>query len=246
MALKDYYDEAELLDSLSWCGMSYEARTTRLANAYIKNERTIKRRSRGYCGPTKGTVQTFVKSLYIPPRGQLASTVRDVLTEIKRQKAVRKRREDNPPLDPQKPGAKSGYGLGSRRNKVAKAHYTTWTTRYSQTPEKAEPAVAGLGSIGNCLVIVDTGGYYARPRIYIKDKDTGRRALYVVKMRTDPRSLLDGLTAVAPKGVLRRLFDGSTCKLTVDGFLLNGELVEFRNVIRAYRDDECERTESHR
>lgn len=248
MALKDYYDEADVLDSLSWCGMENDVRVRRLARKYIEDERSIRCNARGYYGPTKGTVSTYIKSIYVPPRGTLASTVRQVLKEITRQKEIKEKRSKNPPLPPfkQPTERESIRNRQTRRNALSKSRFKIIRSDRSYhggvTTSEMSHNCVGITTIGGCLMIVDGGSYYHKSRVYLKDKETGRESVYVLKGERI-KSVTGALRRLAPKGVLRGLFDGKLCELQFDGgFKIDGEFVPFRNVAHVYHGDEIQAT----
>lgn len=247
MALKDYYGEADLLDTMSWCGIPYKTLIARLANMYLGAEDKIRRRSRGYCGPTKGTVGTYVKSFYCPPRGKGASTIKDVLGEIERQRALRKKRSEIVPYKPEKGQPESRHErdrwLRRRRNKVAKARYTILSKSYRDEWEKQKPNCVAITRMGGCLVLVDGGSYDAHSRIYLRDDCTGDEAVFVLDRRVS--TLIEALTRLAPPNILRGLFDGKTCRLDFSGgFDLDGRFAPFRHIIRVYTGDKVHRTKA--
>lgn len=248
MALKDYYDEADILESLSWCGMPEDVRITRLSLAYMKDERNIRSCSRGYCGPTKGTVGTFVKSLYKPPRGKGASTIEAVINEIERIKTLRAKRAENrpykaptPPTDPHRASRERKRGIQKRMNRLSQSRFKVVRSGYYDREEVQDHNCVGITTMGGCLVIVDKGGYYSQSRVYIKDKFTGEETVYILKKNAE--SVTAAMTLLAPKGILRGLFDGKTCLLSPEGgFEIDGEFVPFRNVAKVCRGDELQNT----
>jgi hypothetical protein len=96
--------------------------------------------------------------------------------------------------------------------------------------------------MGNCLVIVDGGSWGTFPRVYIRDRATGDASVYVLD-GDRCANVTDALTRMAPKNVLRRIFDGSTCRLTPEGgFDLNGKLVRFRGIRKVYTGEDIKAT----
>lgn len=245
MALKDYYEEADVLDTLSWAGMADDARVRRLAHAYTEAEEKIRYRSRGYCGPTKGTVGTFIKSLYVPPRGTVASTIRDVLKEVQRIKTIRKKRAENRPATFRTEGEKSprlrNSWIKQRRNTVSQRLFRIMKNGYHGLEATSHNCV-GITSMGGCRVLVEAGGYYHSPRIYLRNMETGEEAVYLIKGR-NIESVTGALARLAPKKILRKLFDGTSCTLSFEGgFNVDGEFVPFRNVEAVYRGDDIHNT----
>ena len=96
MALADHYDEADVLDTLSWVDMSIPARIAKLANLYLVREGDMRNNHNRYEGATLGTVRVFVKSVYVPPRGQGAITYEGVLRAIPAQRKCRSERAQRP------------------------------------------------------------------------------------------------------------------------------------------------------
>jgi hypothetical protein len=250
MALKDYYDEADILESFSWIALPDKVRINKLAYLYIKEEGDIRRRSRGYYRPTKGTVGTFVKSLYRPPRGAIGPTTERVLWEIRAQKAKRTGREKNPqwawPAPPSRSTARHAYSAwkSERMNRVSERRFGITESKYrDDEPKPTSHNCVGITTISNCLVIVDGGSWYSHPRVYIKDKMTGKEAVYVLGGDSRCASLIDALSRMAPKNVLRKLFDGATCRLSPEGgFDLDGKLIPFREIRKVYTGEDIKAT----
>lgn len=245
MALRHYYKEADVLASMSWCGLPYKTLISKLAHMYLKEEDRIRRRSRGYCGPTKGTVGTFIKSHYTPPRGKGAITVKDVLAEIDRQRTLQDERKRITPYKPETGRPENRHDrdrwVRRRMNRVAKARYTILTKNYRDEYEQAEPKCVAITRMAGCLVIVDGGSYDTYARVYLRDESTGDEVVFVLDRRIS--TLIEAMTLMAPKGVLRSLFDGKTCRLDFNGgFDVDGEFVPFRHITRVYTGGEVHRT----
>lgn len=230
MALADYYEEAEALDTFSWVAMPDKIRDAKLAHMYIKEERLIRSRSRNYAGPTTGTVKLFVRSLYSPPRGAIGSTVANVMAEIERQKAIRKRRMENRPYKWKK------LCKSVRKNAMAANYYTIWGTNHRKEKEEKSRCCVAVGRIGGTLLLVDKGGYSTPlPRIYMRSP-SGKVRVVVVE-GDQLKSMTSALTRLAPKRVLRSIFDGEKVKLNADdcGFEMGGKFYPWRNVRRIYK-----------
>lgn len=250
MALKDYYDEAQPLDSFSWIAMPEQVRIHKLARLYCAEEDKIERRSRNYCGPTTGSVGMFIKSLYKPPRGSIGPTTKSVLVAVVAQKAKRALRARNPQWSYGERPTSHGQGhaakrwLQSRMNRISERRFgITERQSYSDEPKIASHNCVGITSMGNCLVIVDGGSWGTLPRVYIRDRVTGDASVYVLD-GDRCATVTDALTRMAPKNVLRRIFDGSTCRLTSEGgFDLNGKLIPFRGIRKVYTGEDIKATD---
>jgi hypothetical protein len=229
MGYADYFDEADLLDTMSWMAFSDRNRIQKLAHLYIKGEKEIRRCHRNYEGPTAGTVKVIVKSLYVPPRGKLKSTVEDVLEEVIRQKRLRRERSDNPPFVWKTPR------LRDRRNAVAKTRYTVWQTDYEGNKSKASPDCKAISCVAGVLLMVNGGGYREDPRIYMREKATGRVKVVVTTGET-LKSTTQALSRLAPVKALRAAFEGSSVRLNfaAEGFDIDGVTYPWRNVKKVY------------
>lgn len=242
MALRDYYDTADVLASLSWITMSERARVAGLANLYLNEEATIKSRSRSYNGPSKGTVGLFIKSLYAPPRGAIGPTIDAVLMEIQRQRLVRLERKKNRPWIATMPFSEhEGYArkaaLKKRMNRLARRRYRTCSRSFmNDAPSYSDPMVVGITTVADCLLIVDASAYNTQPRVYLKHKSTGKEKLVVLDGR-DPAEITDAMLRMAPERALRGMFEGKpiTLDFAGEGFLVDGETQPWRNVLKVYR-----------
>jgi hypothetical protein len=234
MALADHYGEADVLDTLSWVGMTMEARIAKLANLYLDRESDMRHAHRNYEGPTSGTVRYFVKSVYVPPRGQQGITVKGVLAAIPKQRAVRNERRKHPTWTWER-GTKK-----ERRNAVAASLYTIWCEpRWNRKgpKEKQDPNCVGITRLVGARVtlIVEGGGYRHQPRIYMKHHATGQTKIVVME-GDNVRGITGALQRIAPKAALRGMYDGAPIILNFEGegFIVNGKLVPWRNVRRIY------------
>jgi hypothetical protein len=229
MALIDYFDEADVLDSFSWVAMPDETRTSKLAALYVKKERFIREHSRNYGGPSAGTVKVFVKSLYSPPRGTIGPTIKKVLAKIEHQKALRKARKDNQPWKHRKTLVRD------RRNAIARSRFTIWGQTYQGEKEKLNPQCKAVGRVSGVLLIVAEGSYSAMPRVYMRSPE-GKVKVVVVEGEY-LKSITQALTRLAPKGVLRGMFSGLTVHLDFGGeaFVIDGQTLPWRNVRRVYK-----------
>lgn len=245
MALADHFDEADVLDSLSWMGYSHETRVAKLANIFLEKENFIRNKARTYDGPSTSNVRLLIKSLFSPPRGTQQQTIKDTIKEIERQRETRKGRAENPPYKPGKPLSRitNVYRRRSviidRMNAVARTRYKTVYRERDRREnrdviKRASHKVVGMGRIGDVLVIVDQGDYYSHSRIYMQHKPTGKEK--VIVLDGDIKEFDDALRHIAPKVSLRAMFAGATLALDFenDGFLVDGETVPYKGVARIY------------
>lgn len=232
MALADHFIRADVLESLSWMGLSQEARVAKLAHLYLEREDSISYNSRRYEGPTKNTVGLLMRSMFQPPRGLGKHTVEMTLKEIERQRSLRRDRKQRPPEKPRKPS------IRERRNTLASRLYVI---------NDCQPNVVGVTSINDCFLALDGGGYYTNPRVYLKHKPTNRVKVVVLDRNAKATSITNILVRMAPKKALRGMFGGKPITLDFEGegFLVNGELVPWRNVVKIYRGrDEVRNTDA--
>ena len=242
MALRDHYDEADVLASFSWVAMTEKARVAGLAKLYLDEEVKIESRSRSYNCPTKGTVGLFIRSLYAPPRGTIGPTTDAVLVEIQKQRLVRLERKKNRPWVAPTPFSEhQGYArkdaLKKRMNRLAKRRYRTCSRHYkAAAPSYSDPAVVGITTVADCLLIVDDAAYNTQPRVYLKHKPTGKEKLVVLDGQP-VGEITNALLRMAPERALRGMFGGKPITLDFEGegFLVDGETYPWRNVLKVYR-----------
>ena len=230
MALKYAFDNATILESMGWMGLPYRVRIAKTAALYRNKEAYIRRNHRNYRGPTVSTVKLFVKSLYTPPRGEGQSTYIDVICEIAKQKDTRKQREARQPWTWSKPTN------NVRRNEVAKNHYTIWSPGYGGKEEKQSYNCIAIGRVGGIVLMVDGGGYYSHPRLYLRSPE-GEVKVVVIDAKERPKGITGALTRLAPVNCLRGAFEGASISLDFDAeaFRVNGKLMPWRNVLKVYR-----------
>lgn len=229
VALADYYKKADVLDSLSWVSLPFETRCAKLANSYLVNEGDIDDMSRNYHGPTKGTVKLYITSLFEIPRGQGVKTVARVMELINIQRLIREKREENLPYKWSRPNTRI------RREAVSKRRYAIWKTDYDGKRKRATNTCIAIGRINGVLLMVDRGGYYTKSRIYMRD---ARNRVKVVVVDGSPlKGIVTTMQQLSPTKVLRGLYEGGSLEFDFDreGFVLNGKLEPWRNVIKIYK-----------
>lgn len=229
MGYADKFDEAAPLESIAWIYMSDKARVQKLAYLYRKDERSIRYAHRNYCGPTLGTVKAFVRSLYTPPRGKMGSTFKDVLDAIKAQKEKETDRKKYAPFVWSKPS------VADRMKWVIRRRLRVFTKSYNGEKEKVSIKCSAVSTVSGVLLLVEPGGYYHHPRIYMKDKRT-KKVKVVVMGERNIKSLSDALLALSPNGVVRQIFGGASVALDFEneGFNIDGELVRWSNTCKVY------------
>ena len=240
MALRDHYDEADVLDSLSWVDMSAEGRISRLASLYLDNEKKMERNHNRYDGPTLGCVRIFVKSVYEPPRGQGQLTYEGVLAAIPVQRKLRTERSGN------KPWVWERRKLSNRRNSVARARMTVWThDRWDKKKINANIECVGITQIGGCRIIATkgaVGSHKQLPRFWVQNLATGEANVVVVEGQPI-NSITHLLTRLAPVSALRGAFDGKSITfLFGGGWDIDGEFVPWRNIRGVYPASMAHRT----
>ena len=241
MALSDHYDEAEVLDTLSWVDLTTEARIARLAVLYIDNEREMIRNHNRYDGPTLGCVRIFVKSVYVPPRGQGQATYEGVLKMIPKIKKTREARAKSPRWAWKTPS------LQGRRNAVARARMTVWThDRWDEKKKSAADITCiGITQIGGCRIIALKGHDSSPrrlPRFWVQDLATGDAHVVVVEGK-QITNITQLLCRIAPTGTLRGAFDGKSITfLFGGGWLVDGEFQPWQRIRGIYPKSMAHRT----
>ena len=250
MGYHDQFEDADILETLSWVDMPEPNRIMKLASIFIKREREIRSEHRNWEGPTLSNIKPFVKSYYVPPRGRGKATIEMTLQAIKYQKRVREKRKTNRPYKPES-AAKRKEKLSERMNTVAAHHYTILGKNYDDKLEKQEYHCTGMGSVSGVLLMVDKGGGYGRsapyPRIYMKEKATGRVKVVVLEPGSDVKTLQTALLRIAPQGPVLTMFAGETMRFDFDAeaFEWRGQLVPWRNVRKVYKGkDKAHKTRS--
>lgn len=240
MSYHSQFDDADILDTLSWMGMPEAHRIMRTAALFLKREKDIKAYHRNWEGPTISNVRPFVKSYYTPPRGRGKATVEMTLKAIEYQRAIRAERKANRPYKPVT-AEKRREKMSARRNAVAARHYTIFGKNYNDRTEQQEHRCTGIGSVLGILLMVDKGGGYGRsqpyPRIYMKEKATGRVKVVVLEPGANIQSIESALLRIAPPGPMRSMFGGALLTLNFDAeaFEWQGQLVPWRNVRKVYQ-----------
>jgi hypothetical protein len=186
-------------------------------------------------------VRPFVKSYYTPPRGRGKATIETTLRAIKYQRALREKRKANRPYKPKTARERNTEdALEGRRNVVAARYYTIHGKDWDDNKVVEEHTCTAIGDVGGILLMVDKGGGYGRrtpfPRIYMKEKATGKVKIVVLEPGGNISSLASALLRLAPKGPMRTMFGGETLTLRFDAeaFEWRGQLVPWRNVRKIY------------
>jgi len=242
MGYHDQFENADVLDTLSWMGMSEADRIMKTAALFLKREKDIKSEHRNWEGPTVCNVRPFVKSYYTPPRGRGKATIEMTLKAIKYQRAIRQGRKDNRPFVPMKAKARNEkYALQKRRNTVAGRHYTIRSKGYNGTATTEDARCTSMGCVLGILLMVDKGGGYGHhspyPRIYMRQKATGKVKVVVLEPGGKIITVADALLRIAPTGPMRSMFGGETLTLDfeAEAFVWQGKLVPWQNVRKVYK-----------
>jgi hypothetical protein len=241
MGYHDQFEDADVLDTLSWMGMPEAHRIMKTAALFLQRESEIRREHRNWDGPTISNVRPFVKSYYTPPRGRGKATIEMTLKAIEYQRRIRSERKANRPYKPETPANRnSEHGIRTRKNAVAERYYTVYERDWDDRKVRASHNCVAIGTIAGIRLLVDAGGGYGRrsalPRIYMEEKATGRVKIVVLEPNNSIKSLADALLWIAPKGPMRSMFGGETLTLRFDerAFEWRGQLVPWRNVRKIY------------
>ena len=213
--------------------MTIEARISNLASLYLDRESDMRCAHRNYEGPTAGTVRYFVKSVFVPPRGEQGLTVKGVLVAIPQQRVVRDERKKHRPWTWER-GTK-----GERRNAVAAHLYTIWCEprwgRKGDAKEKQDLNCIGITQMAGVTLIIEGGGYRHQPRIYMRSIKTGKVKIVVME-GGNVKGVTGALQRIAPRAALRGMYDGVpiTLNFKAEAFNVGGDIVPWRKVQRIY------------
>lgn len=224
--------KADVLTTLSWVSFPQKVIEARLASMYLKAEASLKRskRRRYNTGPTKQEILQWIKTHYVPPHGKGTALVEAVVVEAERQRSIVAKRASMKP-DP--------VGKKSRRDRlaaVAASMYSIWSGKDCTQPVVAQPIA--LGSVGRLLAIVDGGSWSTRPRLILRDRDTGHTEVVVYNDRKIGTTVYEAVMALLPRWVVRQMFTGLSIELAVNPvrFIVNGETVQPSGVEWVYTD----------
>lgn len=240
MVFADHFDEAEILETLSWIGMTLKARCAKLASLYLDNESNIENAHRNYNGPTLGCVRVFVKSVYMPTRGEGGITFEGTLSLIAGQRKIRDNRSAY------RPWTFKTRKLNKRRHRISKQIYTIWTKRYGQ-PEKVDNNCITMTRMAGCVAILDGGGYRHKARVYLRSLSTGEIKIVVLQGTSNSvNSLPWALMRMLPQEYRCLLFDGVSSQLDFEknGFVIQGEIVPWR-AVKVYTGDDAHKMQAH-
>jgi len=230
--INEAFKEAEVLDSLAWIAKSFEARVKLAASFYLRDEDKVKKayEPRKYEAPTGGTVKAYVKSLFTIPSGQHKATIAAILEEIPKQRAIRDRRRK---FRPYKEKERKTRPRTERWDAIGHHLYTI--VREDKQPD--DHNIVGGTSFNGTLVVVDKGNHYAKPRIYMRQKATGKVKVVVLDVKHRPSSITNAMLAICPTKAYRGMFDGKPVVLDFDreGFLVEGVFHPWRNIRKVYR-----------
>lgn len=243
MGYHDQFEDADVLSTLSWMGMSEADRIMKTAALFLRREKDIRDEHRNWDGPTVSNVRPFVKSYYTPPRGRGKATIEMVLKAISYQRKIREQRKANRPYRARRArkARNTGYELESRKNAIAARHYTILGKDCDGKLEHRGHNCIALGVVLGIHLIVDQGdGYNSSPyqRIYMRDGATGRVKVVVLEPTVKRlRSVSDALLAIAPKSPMLSMFGGETLTLNfaAEAFEWRGKLHPWRNVRKVYQ-----------
>lgn len=236
MAVIDAFPPADLLAGMGWMGLDRKVRLSMIAHSYIGHEQKIESETREYDGPTKRIAMTYLKYYYKPVRGTISMEAEMLVAEIKRQKALREMRKANRPYKHVK------LTVAKRRKAFSRKCYRTFRPDYHGKLKPSDTDPVEVGRIGEHITFVaDQGGYYAYPRLYLRNNKTGRHKCVVIEAERDIAKTLTSLGMVlmfiGPKLAVRAMFDGKPVVLDFDGegFVVEGKTLPWRNVAKVYR-----------
>jgi hypothetical protein len=241
MGYHDQFEDADILDTMSWMGMPEAHRIMKTAALFLRREKKIRREHRNWEGPTPCNIRPFVKSYYTPPRGRGKATIEMTLQAIEYQRNLRDKRSRNRPYKPETEAERNTeHAVEKRRNAVAARYYTIYTKDWDEKKVVADHKCVGIGDVRGILLLADKGDSYGRrqplPRIYMQEKATGKVKVVVLEAGGNVRSISSALLRLAPKGPMRTMFGGETLTLLFDAeaFEWRGQLVPWRNVRKVY------------
>jgi hypothetical protein len=246
----DQFEDADILDTMAWMAMPEAHRIMKLAAMFIDNEDDMRWEHRRWPGATLSVVRPFVKSHYVPPRGQGKATFDMVVKAIAYQKKMQRKRSANRPLRPENTMRRQNKQM--RLNALASKFYTIKSKcSYSKELVKQGYNCTSIGSVGDVVLAVDRGhgggSWGTLPRIYMRQRATGRRKVVVVERPDEGyylSSIESALLVLAPVAMLRDTLGGEPAALDFDreGFAFKGKLVPWRNVRKVYDGDEVHET----
>lgn len=233
MALEDKFPQAGLLTGLGWLGLPLATRISKIAMLYRRDERAIEGESRCYDGPTLRISKIYILHHYTPVRGQWLKEAKLLLTEVERQIALRKRRTENLPYTFER------QSVHNRRRNLAKRCYSIQRgVGYDRQILETEGDPIEVASVAGCLAIVDAGGIFSKPRLYVRNRATGEQKCIIIDAK---RGALNSLGAmmmfIGPKLGIRAMLSGQPVSFDFDneGFIVGGKTLPLQNVLRVVR-----------
>lgn len=234
MSDDDEKKRAGVLDTLSFALLDQPALVKKLAAMFIRAEDSIKdglgRRARNNWEVRDRTVGPWLRTVYTPTRGAVATTIKEVVAEIERQQDVRKKRTDNIAY---RAIVTRSLKIEDRRNRVAASLYKILVKNYRNEMESVPHTCAFVTSYGEWLVAVNTGGYYRDTYLFIRNRRTGRSSLVSLGINYTLRSgsLYDVLYDLSSERTKAALFQGAAATVNFDTLeiYVGGEIQPIKN-----------------
>jgi hypothetical protein len=238
MTLREEFIKADILQSLAWVGMTHESKIKKLAKLYRDCEDKIIYAANKYDEATYGTVSIFVRSLITPEKGKAKLTYQQVLTEILHQKKIREKRAKLPVKIP-RTGPFVKKSKRERQCIASNYRYSIWGTDYRGDKLIKSNECVGIANFSDTTLIVDSGGYSASPRIWMRDNFT-RKIKLVVLEGGRVTSINNAILRLVPKGALRASLSGNPIKFDFNGecFFVEGKPLKWKKVKKIYYDEE--------
>jgi len=215
-------ERAGLLDTLSFSLLDQPTLVKKLSAMFIKVEDSLRNersRRRGW-EVNERSVTPWLRTVYTAPRGSTATTVKEIITEVARQKVLRAKRAEMVAYL-----ATYGKKLRAehRRNAVAASLYTIHIKGYNEKREAVAHSCSFLSSYGEWLVGFQTGGYYRDHVLFVRNKRTGRSSLVNVGRNNSLRSdkLHNMLYDLIPDHVRPSIFKGVPILVDFDALTIN-------------------------
>lgn len=210
----------DVLDTLAFAALDGAALISRLARLYISQEETLKRslnrRARDAYEVSEKTVAPWLRPVYTPPYGKVRETVQLIVTEVKRQTAIRVERQKRRSYSVT---YSTKMNKDALRRSVATKLYSfeekSWNGR--EYEEKA-PNCVHISILGEHVIAVDNRGYSGGTYLYTLSRKTGRAFLG----KLDERIAMEGkdltvlLFKLAPPDVRLAAFTGITVKADIE------------------------------
>ncbi len=229
MAVTDLFGEATVLDALSWVSLPFAARVAKLAHLYLKVETKIDDECRNYTVPVPRTVTPFIKSHYLPPRGEMGPLVEAIIPEVIRQKKIQTERARR------RPYVWTQGKLSNRRNAVSSGSYRIVYEDLNRRQAVYSNRCVAITRLAGCLLMIEAGDAYTSPRIYARQLATGKVKVFVLEGKA-VLSFTSAMISISSKAILRGAYEGKASRFDFDAeaFEIDGVMVPFCNIRMVY------------